>query len=104
MARFNGVELTDESIQKTRKWFADNAIACIEEVKSGKQNVNDSEAYFSWRNDQAREYKEGHSDHTLTFLQRAYFIQSGECIALLPQTIKQTMKCYFHINKIIIKV
>jgi hypothetical protein len=84
MAQFNKVELTEESIQKTRKWFADNAIACIEEVKNGDVKVNDRESYFAWRNEQAKEYIEGHSDHTLTFLQRAYFIQTGESVALLP--------------------
>ncbi|MBF8216212.1 hypothetical protein MKS87_11465 [Bacillus subtilis] len=84
MTRFNGVQLTDESIQKTRKWFADNAMACIEEVKSGKVYVNDRESYFAWRNKEAKEYMEGKHDHTVTFLQRAYFIQTGESVALLP--------------------
>lgn len=84
MLKFNGVELTKESIEKTRKWFSNNAIACIEEVKSGKVYVNDKECYFNWRNKEAKEYMEGKHDHTVTFLQRAYFIQTGESIALLP--------------------
>lgn len=59
---FNGVKITDESIYKTRKWFYDNAMACIEEVKNGEAWVN---------------------DHVLAFLQRAYYIQTGESIPLL---------------------
>jgi hypothetical protein len=84
MLKFNGVELTKESIQKTRKWFSDNAIACIEEVKSGKVRVNDEEFYFNWRNKEAKEFMEGKHDFTVTFLQRAYFIQTGESVGLLP--------------------
>ncbi|MCY8228821.1 hypothetical protein MOC30_14620 [Bacillus spizizenii] len=84
MPNFNGVQLAEVSIQKTRKWFADNAIACIEEVKSGKVYVNDRESYFAWRKKEAKEYMEGRHDHTVAFLQRAYFIQTGEDVALLP--------------------
>lgn len=83
MTRFNGVKLTDESIQKTRKWFHDNAIACIDEVKNGKVYVNDRDYYFKWRNKEAKEYMEGKHDYVLTFLQRAYFIQTGESVPLL---------------------
>jgi hypothetical protein len=81
---FNGEQLTEETIQKTEKWFADNAIACIEEVKSGKVFANDHESYFKWMNDTAKEYIEGTYSVTVAFLQRAYFIQTGECVALLP--------------------
>jgi NOL1/NOP2/fmu family ribosome biogenesis protein len=83
MLKFNGVELTNETIQKTRKWFSDNAIACIEEVKNGKVMVNDQNSYFEMRNKQAKEYIEGKHAITFTFLQRAYFIQTGESVALL---------------------
>lgn len=83
MPEFNGVQLSEESIKKTRKWFSENALACIEEVKSGKVNVNDPEYYFAWREKEAKEYMEGLHDHNFTFWQRAYFIQTGESIALL---------------------
>lgn len=83
MLKFNGVELTEETILKTRKWFADNALACIEEVKSGKVRANDEEKYFASREKQAKEYIEGCHTITFTFLQRAYFIQTGESVALL---------------------
>lgn len=81
---FNGVHLTEATIQKTRKWFADNCMACIEEVKSGKQHVNDPEEYFAYEEQSAKEYMNGDNDHIIAFLQRAYFIQTGESVALLP--------------------
>jgi hypothetical protein len=84
MYKFNRVELAEESIQKTRKWFHDNSIACIEEAESGKVYVNNLEEYATWRNREAKEYMEGCHDHTVTFLQRAYYIQTGESVALLP--------------------
>jgi hypothetical protein len=81
---FNRIQLTEESIQKTRKWFADNCIACIEEVKSGKTHVNDPESYFADKIEDAKEYMNGSYDHVIAFLQRAYYIQTGESVALLP--------------------
>jgi len=84
MARFAGVELTIESIQKTREWFAKNAQECIEEVNSGKVKVNDPESYFQWCKIRMEDAIVGRNDHTLTFLQRAHYIQTGECVALLP--------------------
>lgn len=83
--KFNGVELKEETIQETRKWFHDNSLACIEEAKSGKVFVNDIEYYSKWRTEQAKEYMEGKSDRTVAFLQRAYFIQTGESVALLSK-------------------
>jgi len=81
--QFNGVELTEETILKTRKWFSDNAIACIEEVKSGKVFVNDQENYFKWESNKAKEYIDGKHDNVIAFLQRAHYIQTGEWVALL---------------------
>jgi hypothetical protein len=81
---FNGVALTEESMQATRQYYHDNALACIEEVKSGKVYVNDPESYFEWRMRESKEYIEGKHDHVLAFLQHAYYIQTGESIALLP--------------------
>ncbi|WP_405101529.1 hypothetical protein [Oceanobacillus sp. FSL H7-0719] len=83
MREFNGVKLTEETIQKTRKWFHDNCIACIEEAKSGKVFVNDLEYYCKWESGSAKEYMEGKHDHVLAFLQRAHYIQTGESVPLL---------------------
>jgi len=84
MPRFNNTELTPETIQATREWFAANAQACIDEVKSGAVHVNDRTAYFAWREQMAKDSLAGRSDNNLTFLQRAYTIQTGDCVALLP--------------------
>ncbi|PIH59146.1 hypothetical protein [Paenibacillus sp. LK1] len=81
--RFNGVELTEETIKITRKLFANIALECIEEVKNGKVIVNDPESYFAWRKEEVKDAMGGKIDYTLTFLQRAYYIQTGETIALL---------------------
>lgn len=82
--RFNRIEITEQSIQRTRKWFSENELACIEEVKNGNVHVNNNEAYFAWRKQQAEEYMEGKHDCTIAFLQRAYYLQTGKDVALLP--------------------
>lgn len=78
------MKLTPESIQAARQWFADNALACITEVESGAVRVNDPARYFTLQRESHADALAGKFDHTLTFQQRAYFIQTGECIALLP--------------------
>jgi hypothetical protein len=81
--KFNGVEIRPEVIVQTRQWFADNAQACIDEVKSGAVRVNNPEEYFEWKESDKVDAMSGAFDHSLTFLQRAYSIQTGEFIALL---------------------
>lgn len=81
--KLNGVELTPETIQATRQWFADNARACIEEMESGAVRVNDPESYRAWCEERARDALAGASDRSLTFIQRAYYIQTGECVPML---------------------
>ena len=76
--------LTESSILAARLWFHDNALACIDEVLSGKVKVNDQEGYFKERTVSAAAYLTGSVDHTFTFKQRACFIQTGECYPLLP--------------------
>lgn len=77
-------KLTQESILAARQWFADNAAACIAEVKSGEVRVNNPEKYFADQEQRAIDSLAGKYDHSLTFLQRAHYIQTGECPALLP--------------------
>lgn len=81
------MKLTNETIQVTRQWFADNSQACIDEVMSGDivlpSHVNKVD-YFASCRVRAVEHLSGKWDHTFTFLQRAHFIQTGECVALLP--------------------
>ncbi|KAF1011077.1 MAG: hypothetical protein E5299_01498 [Burkholderia gladioli] len=79
---FNGVVITDETIKKTRQWYADNAAHCIAEAESGTVRVNDLDEYRKWRQQQAARSLDGLDDHTFAFLQRAYFIQTGESVPL----------------------
>lgn len=82
--KFAGVEITQETILKTRQHFVDNAYACIAEVMDGKVKVNDSAKYFTDCLDRAAMFASGRGDYSVTFAQRAHWIQTGECIALLP--------------------
>lgn len=83
--KYNGVELTPETIQATRQWFADNAQACIDEAESGAVRVNDLDDYREWQRRNAREALAGEWDHSFAFRQRAYWIQTGDDgPALLP--------------------
>ena len=78
------MKLTKETIELTRQWYADNAAACIEEVKNGTVKVNEPAKYFAWREQSAKDFLAGKYDHSLGFVQRAVFIQTGESHALLP--------------------
>lgn len=87
MIKFNNVELTQETIQATRQHFADNKQAQIDEILSGAVKLpshNPQELHFARLRANAKEDLAGTHDHTFTFLQRAYWIQTGEMIALLP--------------------
>jgi len=87
MPRFNGEELTEHTIQLTRQHFADNDQACIDEVASGAVRLpahTSQESYFAWRRQSAEDSLAGKNDHTLAFLQCAYWIQTGKSVALLP--------------------
>lgn len=75
--------LTTESIRLARQWFADNALACIAEVQSGKVKVNDPEKYFASCRQRAEDVLAGKGDHTFAFRQRAYWIQTGECVPFM---------------------
>jgi len=83
-------ELTPESIIAARKWFADNALACAVEARNRSDVLQDNEFYVNdlnrYKEDQqklANEWLAGQYDHTFTFLQQAYYLQTGICVALL---------------------
>lgn len=78
-------KLTPETILATRKHFAANAIACIAEAESGAVKVNNPESYREWQLQLAADSLAGKNDHTFTFRQRAWWIQTGEMVALLPK-------------------
>lgn len=84
---FNGVVITQESIIACRQWFADNADACIREAEDGTAPLASHYPVELYREKMA-ERKEaalaGEFDYTFTFMQRAQYMQTGECAALLP--------------------
>lgn len=93
MAKFAGVTLTPETIQKTRELFAENQRQCAklsQEYGSGpiQQDggfyVNGHSQYVVKCEKDAIAALAGEWDHSLTFLQRAHYVQTGESIALLP--------------------
>lgn len=85
--RFEGdtMNLTDETIYATRQWYADNAVACIDEAVSGRVRVNDLDKYIIEQTGKVGEYLTGKWDHTLAFQQMAVVIQTGECHPILPK-------------------
>lgn len=77
------VTLTQETILKTRQYYADNAEACIAEAVSGEVRVNDLPSYIIRCEQRGADSLAGKNDHTFTFIQMAWYIQSGECVSLL---------------------
>lgn len=84
---FNGVEITQESILACRQWFADNADACVREAEDGTAPLASHYPIELYRENMAARKASalaGEFDHTFTFMQRAHYMQTGECVALLP--------------------
>ena len=84
---FNGVQITQESIITCRQWFVDHQQACIEGALDGTlglANHVNVDLYVLDCKEKQRDYLLGGIDHTFTFMQRAHYIQTGECVALLP--------------------
>lgn len=74
----NGVILTDETILATREHFADLSRATIDEIRTGVTKVDDPAGTIAWLEDGIRSGLAGESDHTVTFRQRALWIQTGD--------------------------
>lgn len=84
------VVLTVETLAKTFQWFADNQRACAEGAQNGDFFVNDVENYVLDCNARAQVYeaqieKGPFGRLSLAFLQRAYYIQSGESVPMLSK-------------------
>ncbi len=78
------MNLTPETIQQTRQWYADNAMACIAEVQEGRVRVNNPESYFARCLQDRADAMAGKFDHSFAFRQRAHYFQTGECVPILP--------------------
>jgi len=82
---FNNTELTPDTILKTDKHFANICQGCIDGVLNGDIKVNDPKRYIKDNSDRKKAYLTGNINRwNLTYLQRAYFIQTGKSVALLP--------------------
>lgn len=73
--------ITPETMQLTREHFASLHTACATECA---QDANDPVAYAARCHRLAAQALAGDFDHSFTFLQRAHYLQTGECVALLP--------------------
>lgn len=80
------VVLTGETLDKTWQWFADNQRECARAAKAGEFFVNDVDSYVEHCEQKAQRY-EAHDTESrrlsLTFVQRAHFIQSGQSVPML---------------------
>lgn len=81
--KFNNVEITAETILKTRQHFVEICEDCIKAATNKDYFVNDIPKYIEWNKERIELTKAGESDKTFTFMQRAYWIQTGEMVALL---------------------
>lgn len=79
------VILTKETLVSTCNWFADNSLKQIAEASDPdtKWPVNDLDSFIEQMVAQANQYRSANFVPSLTFCQRAYFIQSGESVAIL---------------------
>jgi len=79
------VPLTPETVQRTREHFVENQYACIAEAESGEVRGNDLPSYVADCHTAIADINAGKWDHTFTFLQRAHWLQTGDCVALLNE-------------------
>ena len=83
--KVNSVEITQETILKTREWFIKNSNDCIEYVRinDGVFKCNDPDGWISMLEQDKIDTANGKYDHYLGFLQKAYYIQTGNSVPLL---------------------
>lgn len=81
---FNNTLITEETKVKTDKHFADIYQRAIDNVNEGEFKVNDIERYIRGCKVNIEISLNGDDRNSFTYWQRAYWIQTGECVALLP--------------------
>ena len=79
------VILTKETLVSTCNWFADNSLKQMVEAldPDTKWPVNNLDSFIEQMAAQAEQYRSANFVPSLTFWQRAYFLQSGESVAIL---------------------
>lgn len=80
--KFNNVVITEETIIKTRQHFIEIFESAIVSATNKEYHVNDIPNYIEWNKEKIEQTKIGKIDKTFTFQQRAYWIQTGEMVAL----------------------
>ena len=81
--KVNGIEITNETVIATRAYYIDNCEKCIVGAINGDFRVNDLDKYIKWQRQCIVRTTNGENDHTLTFLQHALWLQTGETVAIL---------------------
>lgn len=93
--RFNNTTITQETILATRRHFADIYALCIasavefdsvprDHLPEGKFFVNDKQGYILELESRIVDMLAGACDYSFAFAQRAYWLQTGQDVALLP--------------------
>lgn len=77
------VLLSEDTVNKTCQWYADNAQGCIDEVLSGRVGVNDQPAYIESKLTDKENYLSKSFEVGLWFYQKALFIQTGQSTSIL---------------------
>lgn len=78
------VLLTAETIDATWKWYADLERDMAAGAKSGAWRVNNLAKYVKDCEARAAAYDAHEGRMSLSFIQQAYFIQTGVSVPLLP--------------------
>ena len=82
---FNNVVITEESLDKARQQFIDSCQRQINAAQSGEMKVNDVDRFIDRQIESMLDYESGRYDRGFTMLQRAYYIQTGESVAMFPK-------------------
>ena len=85
MVKINGIIITSETTAKAREHFARIYRACINDALNGNVKVQDVASYVNWQAQCEKDMLQGINDHTKTFLQMAFYIQTGECVGILAR-------------------
>lgn len=73
--------------QETRDYFIAQCVKCIDEAKENSDDTirpTNVEAFIAWKQRQISEIQAGLCDSSFTFRQRAYYLETGKEMALLP--------------------
>ena len=84
--KVNGVRITAKTIRATREHFAGIGRRSIAEAKAGTLGLPPEASiprYVAWEEGNIARMLSGADDNSLTFLQRALLLQTGDAPALL---------------------